>query len=316
MKTTARTFFLIFLVMLLSAPVMKAQPDKGHAHRFDPPWHEPKLDGEQFIAYGINNAPDFHGDINNPDLVIFFAGNQYMVVPELLEAFRKQYPQYKRVFAETIPPGIEEKQIEKGALILGDLRISLKPDIITAGKGSIEEKAKKGWFTRTEMYAKNKLAIMVRKGNPKGIKTLNDLGKDDVKVSMPNPEWEGIGDRITQAYENAGGKDLRNTIMKDKKDKGTTYLTKIHHRETPMRLMYDQSDAGPVWYSEAYYHANLTDHPIDMVTIDDKVNVQATYVAGQMKDAPNPEAAKAFMDFLVSDKAQQLYKKYGFETVK
>jgi len=232
-----------------------------------------------------------------------------------LEAFRKEYPQYKRVFAETIPPGIEDKQIKSGAIVIGNMRIDLKPDVVTAGKGKIEAQNKEGWFSGTNTYAKNKLAIMVKKGNPKNIKGIKDLGRADVMVSMPNPQWEGIASRIIKAYENAGGEDLKNTIMNDKVNKNTTYLTTIHHRQTPLRIMYDQSDAGPVWYSEAYYHSKLTDHPIDMVTIPDDVNVEATYMAGQMKTAPHPKAAKAFMDFLVSSKAQAIYKKYGFITV-
>lgn len=239
-----------------------------------------------------------------------------MAVPELLEAFKEANPKYKRVFAETIPPGIEESQVESGVLVVGNMRIDLKPDVITAGKGSIEERNKKGMFTKTVPYAKNKLAIMVQKGNPKNIKDLNDLGRPDVLVAMPNPEWEGIGNRIIKAYQNTAGEELSKTIMTDKVGKGTTYLTTIHHRQTPMRIMYGESDAGPVWISEAYYHSELTDHPIDMVELSDDINVEATYVAGQMKNAPHADAAKAFMDFLVSSKAQDIYKKYGFTSVK
>lgn len=83
-----------------------------------------------------------------------------------------------------------------------------------------------------------------------------------------------------------------------------------------MRLIYGESDAGTVWISEAYYRSKLTDHPIDMVELSDDINVEATYVAGQMKNAPHAEAAKAFMDFLVSSKAQDIYKKYGYTPVK
>lgn len=296
---------------------LHGQNTRDYQHHWDPPWDTLALsefsDATLFSVYGIDNLPDFHGDINNPDLVIFFAGNQYMVIPELLQAFRKEHPEYKRVFAETIPPGIEDKQIKSGALLIGNARITLKPDIVTAGKGKIMEQDSMGWFSQTTTYAKNKLAIMVYKGNPKNIKTLNDLGKPNIRVSMPNPQWEGIAGRITEAYENAGGKALKDQIMTKKNSKGTTFLTTVHHRQTPMRIMYKLSDAGPVWYSEAYYHSKLTDHPIDMVLIDDSVNVQAVYMAGQMKNAPHPEAAKTFMGFLTSATAKSIYKKYGFE---
>lgn len=313
--TNKVTIVISSLLIIFGMSMMKAQNTKDYEHRYDPPWDKIQHEGTLFIGYGIDNAPDFHGHINNPDLVIFFAGNQYMAVPELLEAFKKANPKFQRVFAETIPPGLEERQMESGKLVVGNMIIDLKPDVITAGKGSIVEKEKAGMFTQTAAYAKNKLAIMVKKGNPKNIKDLKDLERPDVLVSMPNPEWEGIGARIISAYENTGGKELSNAIMNDKVSKGTTYLTTIHHRQTPMRIMYDQSDAGPVWYSEAFYHAEMTNHPIDMVTLPDDINVQAIYSAGRMKNAPNPEAADAFMKFLVSKQAKDIYKKYGFTTV-
>lgn len=309
------TILVSAILLIFSISALNAQNTKDYEHRYDPPWDTMQAEGTLFIGYGIDNAPDFHGHINNPDLVIFFAGNQYMVVPELLEAFKQANPKFQRVFAETIPPGIEERQMESGALVLGNMVIDLKPDVITAGKGSIDDKHKEGMFTQTADYAKNKLAIMVQKGNPKNIKDLKDMERPDVLVSMPNPEWEGIGDRIIKAYENTGGKELANAIMNDKVTKGTTYLTTIHHRQTPMRIMYEQSHAGPVWYSEAYYHSEMTNHPIDMVTLPDNINVQTIYSAGRMKNAPNPEAADAFMKFMVSPKAKEIYKKYGFTTV-
>jgi ABC-type molybdate transport system substrate-binding protein len=101
--------------------------------------------------------------------------------------------------------------------------------------------------------------------------------------------------------------------MEDKVKDSTTYLTQIHHRQTPMRIMYHQSDAAPVWYSEAFYQVMIK-HPVDMVEIPASENVTATYVAGQMKNAPHVQAAKDFMDFLISPTAKAIYRKYGFTT--
>ena len=77
-------------------------------------------------------------------------------------------------------------------------------------------------------------------------------------------------------------------------------------------IMNGVTDAGPVWYSEAYYHQKLG-HPVQMIRIPEQENVTASYVAGILKNAPHPEAAKAFRDFLASQTARQIYKYYGFE---
>ena len=137
-------------------------------HRYDPPWNSPPTDGLQFTVPGIDNVPDLYGDITDPQLTIFFAGNQFMVLDDLLAAFKKAYPKYTRIFAETLPPGILAKQIVSGSVTIGNMRITHLPDVYTAGKSQIDEFVER--FSRVETYAKNNLAIMVRKGNPRQIK--------------------------------------------------------------------------------------------------------------------------------------------------
>ncbi|HVX50553.1 MAG TPA: substrate-binding domain-containing protein [Chitinophagaceae bacterium] len=280
-------------------------------HRFDPPWNTPPQSTLSFTIPGVDNVPDLFGDINDPQLVVFFAGNQFMCVDDLLEAFKKRYPRYQRIFVETLPPGILAKQIEGGSVTIGNMRITLKPDIYTAGKNTITKMA--SLFNDTLAYAWNKLAIMVQKGNPANIYGLKDLGKANIRVSMPNPAWEGIGKQIEAAYKKAGGDSLHDKIMVKKVETGTTWLTKIHHRQSPMRVLYGQSDAAPVWYSEVFYQQMLN-HPVDMIPIPDNENVTATYMAGLLKTAPHPGAARDFMQFLNSMEAKAIYRKYGFTT--
>ena len=299
---------LIIFLLLLSLPILS---NHSYAQTIYPPWHAPPAGGVQFIVPDIDNVPDLHGEIINPDLVVFFAGNQFMVVSELLEAFKSNLPKYQRIFVETLPPGILAQQIERGSLVVGNLKISLMPDVFTAGERRIHESKALGWFEETAPYAKNRLAIMIRKGNPKNIRSLEDLGRPDVRISMPNPNWEGIAENIIKAYNKAGGKKLEETIMVEKVKDRTTFLTHIHHRQTPIRIMTGESDAGPVWWTEAYFQ-KMIGNPIDLVEIPAKDNVVGTYVAAKMKNAPRKEAGHDFYQFLKGEKAQLIYKKYGF----
>lgn len=305
MKTITRAL-LILTIITTCSKLANAQD-----HRFDPPWNTPPQSKVMFTIPGVDNVPDLFGDINDPQLVVFFAGNQFMCIDDLLSAFKKRYPQYQRIFAETLPPGILAKQIAGGSITIGNMRITLKPDVYTAGKNKIDQMPE--YFSKTEPYAYNGLAILVQKGNPKAINGLKDLGRADVRVSMPNPEWEGIAKRIEEAYVKAGGEELRQQIMEVKVKDSSTYLTQIHHRQSPMRILYNQSDAAPVWYSEAFYQ-QMIGHPAEMIKIPENENITATYVAGQLKTAPHTQAAKDFMDFLVSPTAKAIYQKFGFTT--
>lgn len=281
----------------------------GQSTQFDPPWNNPPESALNFTVAGIDNIPDLYGDINDPQLVVFFAGNQFMCVDSLIAVFKRNYPAYQRIFVETLPPGILAKQIKGGSITIGNMRISLRPDIYTAGMKRVVEMMPDLMDTLT--YAHNRLAIMVHKGNPKGIHQLKDLGRPDVRVSMPNPAWEGIGGQIVKAYGKAGGSVLEKKIMESKVKDGSTILTKIHHRQTPLNILNKVSDAGPVWYSEPYYQQKIG-HPVDIINIPGSENITASYVAGILKNAPHPEAAKDFRTFLKSPEAKAIYRFYGF----
>jgi molybdate transport system substrate-binding protein len=302
-----RTTIVLANIFLASIFQVSAQ-DK---HRFDPPWNTPPKSAVEFTVPGINNVPDLYGDIENPQLVVFFAGNQFMCVDDLLAGFRRKHPEIQRIFVETLPPGILAKQIEGGSLTLGNLRITTKPDVYTAGKDRIQSMSHH--FSSIHTYAYNKLTLMVQKGNPKKMTGLKDLNNASLKISMPNPAWEGIGRQIEKAYRSVGGEALYNAVMKDKVNDGSTYLTRIHHRESPMRILYGESDVAPVWTSEVVYQ-KMIGHPVDEVVIPKEDNIRATYMAGQLKNAPHPKEAKLFVDFLTSEEAKSIYRKYGFET--
>lgn len=296
------------LLLATGGMVAAAQTD------YLPPWNPPPAGGVSFAQPPFDAIADLHGDIVDPQLTVFFAGNQFMVVHDLVEAFKQRYPRYQRVFVETLPPGILARQIDTGSLVMGNLRIALKPDVFTNGKGSIAELQKQhGWFAQTLDYARNPLAILVAKGNPKHIEGLQDLGRADVRVSMPNPQWEGIAKQIEAGYRKAGGDALDHAIMDGKVKDGSTYLTRIHHRESPLRILEGESDAAPVWSTEAYFQQQILHRPVETIAIPAAQNVTATYTAARMKSAPHQQAAADFMDFLATPQAQAIYRKYGFQ---
>lgn len=306
--------FVLLAALLGTAGTAQAASQTATQARPDylPPWNPPPQ-GMQFSVPPFDAIADLRGDLVDPQLTVFFAGNQFMVVHDLVAAFRRAYPQYPRVFAETLPPGILAKQIEGGVLVMGNLRIALKPDVYTAGRGAIDRLQKQhDWFAASADYARNPLAILVAKGNPKHIEGLQDLGRPDVRVSMPNPGWEGIAKQIEESCRKAGGAALEHAVMVAKVQDGSTFLTTIHHRQSPLRILQGESDAAPVWSTEAYFQQQILHRPVQTVAIPAAQNAIATYTAALLKAAPHPQAAKDFFDFMQSPAAQAVYRKYGF----
>src|SRR5258708_35393888 len=103
-------------------------------------------------------------------------------------------------------------------------------------------------------YVSNTRAIMLPKDNPAHVSGLADLGKPGVRLAMPNPEFEGIARQIQESLEKAGGSALADAVYKTKVKDGSTVLTHIHHRQTPLFLMQGLADAGAPWQSEAMFH--------------------------------------------------------------
>jgi hypothetical protein len=56
----------------------------------------------------------FHGDPESAQLRLFMAGNQFVVMDNLIAEFKKQYPKYQEIYYVTIPPGKELQWIRQG----------------------------------------------------------------------------------------------------------------------------------------------------------------------------------------------------------
>lgn len=264
----------------------------------------------EFSVPPVDQVLDLHGDPARAQLVIFMAGNQYMVMPALLGAFRARHPEIRSVFYETLPPGIVIRQVRAGVLSVGNLLISARPDVLLTGPRGMRNLQQMGKVSAWHAYASNTLAILVRAGNPLRIRSLRDLGRVNVRVVMPNPEWEGVAEQIEGAYAKAGGAHLVRTIMVTKLAAGTTILTRIHHRQTPLYLLDGRADAGPLWRSEALYQQRI--RPLEMVPIPEKESVHAQYDAAVVRDAPHASAARAFVTFVQSPQARAIFASYGF----
>jgi hypothetical protein len=201
--------------------------------------------GYEFHVADIDNVPDLHGNPADAQLVLFIGGNQFFVLPKLIAAFEQRHPGLRgHIFYETLPPGILRKQMASDSILtLGNLTLQAKPDVYEAGARVLQEMQQDGQVQDVVEYATNDLEIMVRAGNPKGIHSLNDLGRPDVRLSMPNSEWEGVAKQIAASLRKAGGDPLYKSVHEDKVKSGDTRLTEIHHRQTPMRVLSGQLDA-------------------------------------------------------------------------
>jgi molybdate transport system substrate-binding protein len=141
-------------------------------------------------------------------------------------------------------------------------------------------------------FASNLLAIVVEKGNPKGIRTLADLAGKDVKVVLAAEEVPA-GKYAKQVLDKAG---VTATPV-SQEDNVKAVVTKVSLGE---------ADAGIVYVTDVTAGGDK----VEGVDIPRDQNVLATYPIATVK--AGKDKAQAFMALVLSDQGQQVLRQYGF----
>lgn len=172
------------LASVLAIATMMASPSKAA-----------KDENKDYRTFYQDNRVEYGkiGDSYTAGLVLYLAGNQFMVMEELVKDFLGKHPAVNNVYVETIPPG----QILKGQLLkqgrINGQDTAMNPDVYASvNLGHLKKLKAKGLMDAYKIYTHNKLELMVAKGNPKQIKGPQDLARDDLVQSHPNPLTEGI----------------------------------------------------------------------------------------------------------------------------
>jgi ABC-type molybdate transport system substrate-binding protein len=304
----------------LCAPAFAQTPGAGSPDSHVPPWQHGRNNdalnrGVEFTIPQIDDLADFHGDLTDPKLVLFVGGNYFFAMAPLVAAFEADHPEYKaRLYWETIPPGLLIRQIKGGGKITsGNMTWTAKADVYLAGLQAVDKQIAAGVLAGEAVpYATNNLTIMVPAGNPGHVRGLADLARPDLKLAMPNPEFEGVARQIKAALQKAGGPALVKAVYETKVATGATQLTHIHHRQTPLFLMQGRVQAGVTWKSEALFQEQVG-NPISHVDIPPAQNATAIYAGAQVKGAAHPQAARAWLEFIRSPEALKILGRYGFK---
>ena len=270
--------------------------------------------GLEFTVPQIDDLQDFHGDPAHPKLTLYVGGNYFFAMPALVDVFERLHPAYRgSIYWETIPPGLLMVQLQAGGTItVGGMTWTVRPDVYLAGYRKVQQYVRAGLLEAPAVpYVTNTLTIMVPRGNPAHIHGLTDLAAPGLRLAMPNPRFEGIALQIQQALVKAGGERLLIAVYHTKVQDGSTLLTQIHHRQTPLWILQGRVQAAVTWQSEALYQEQAG-HPISQVAIPAAQNSTGVYAGATVAGAPHAGAARLWLQFLRSPAALAVFEHYGF----
>lgn len=242
-----------------------------------------------------NRLADLHGQVKDCDIVLSTAGNYHMALKELWnDVYLKDYVKdldIKTWYYTTSPP-ISPPQISNEIVQFGNLNMGCKPQV-AAGPGKLMKKLVKMGVTEgkpIKFLKNNGNVILVKKGNPKNIKTVWDLGRKDVTLVTPNPEMEpGSFGNFSGSIYNIAKKDanppkgmtaekLFNSIFnadqtgcstKQGDDKRCSWVSgkRIMHREQPWAVYSGNADAGFIFYHLALYFTRAFPDEFEIVPL-------------------------------------------------
>ena len=238
------------------------------------------------------------------ELHVFAAASMQESLDQVIEAYKAVAPEVA-VVATYDSSGTLKTQIQEGADC--DVSISAAPKQMNqldaeGGEENTEGLDLVNSATRLDLL-ENKVTLAVPEGNPKGIESFDQLAEllasGDVFLAMGNSDVP-VG-QYTQkifTYYGLNEETLASSGV-------LTYGSNV--KEVTTQVSEGTVDCGVIYATDAF-SAGLT--VVDEATAE--MCGQVIYPAAVMKNSANPDAAKAFLDFLSTDEAMACFEAVGF----
>ncbi|MEN6350013.1 MAG: molybdate ABC transporter substrate-binding protein [Syntrophomonas sp.] len=188
--------------------------------------------------------------------------------------------------------GSLQQQIEQGAPADVFLSAATKQMKALADKKLIIDNTNKNLL-------RNGIVLVVPKDSDK-IKSFNDL-KNAKIIALGQPESVPAGQY--------GKEVLTNMKLWDDLQSKMVYAKDV--RQVLAYVESGDADAGIVYSTDA----KISDKVKVVAVAEESTHTPVVYPAAVVKSSKNPDAARAFLAFLSSDKAKAVFEKYGFSVI-
>lgn len=159
------------------------------------------------------------------------------------------------------------------------------------------------------------VSISTRPGNPEGIESFDDLLTKDVEIITPNPATSGgakwnimaiYGSQIEAGKSEQEALDAVATVI------GKTSVLDDSARDSLQTFASGKGDVL-IGYENEAIQAQDEGIELDYVLPDSTLLIENP--GAVTTEAADPEAAQAFLDFIISDEGQQIFADHGYRPV-
>jgi sulfate/thiosulfate transport system substrate-binding protein len=192
--------------------------------------------------------------------------------------------------------------------------LSLAPDVDKLVEPGLVDA---GWAdTPTDGFVTNSVVVFaVRKGNPKNIRTWEDITEEGVEVITPNPFTSGGAKwNLMAAYgsQTAQGKSPEEALAFLHDVLANTPVQDKSAREALQTFSGGKGDVLLAYENEAITAQNAGIE-LDYVIPDQTILIENPVAV--VAESENPDTAKAFVDWLVTPEAQEIFASKGYRSV-
>jgi sulfate/thiosulfate transport system substrate-binding protein len=238
-----------------------------------------------------------------------------VVYDEVIPQFTKTGAGRGVSFRESFGASGDQSRAVEAGLAADVVTFSLEPDmtrLVKAGlvDASWAQNAHKGLVSRSVV------TFIVRKGNPKNIRTWDDLLKPGVKVLTPNPFTSGAAKwNLLAGYgAKSGGGENPEAGLGFLRELITEHVA-VQDKSGREALQNFASGTGDVLlsYENEAITAQRKGQKVDYVVPDETILIENPIAV--VKSSKRPQQAKAFLDYALSAPAQQRFAEWGYRPV-
>ena len=161
---------------------------------------------------------------------------------------------------------------------------------------------KEGLFGEHATVGYNQMALMVQKGNPKGVKPdPRELLRKDLVAIVGNAESGSVGQEAKHILDGLG---IYPRVVKQ-----AAFLAP-DSRSLVNAMKKGEADVTLNWRATGFFPDNVG--KLDVIDLDPKLARPQALMLIQLKSSRSPEAARRFLAYAAGDEGQAIFRKHGF----
>jgi molybdate transport system substrate-binding protein len=236
-------------------------------------------------------------------LTVFAASSLAEAFTELGKQFEAKHPGAKLIYNFAGSQQLA-RQLAQGAPadVFASANQEQMDAVIQAGRISAEQ---------SSALVGNSLVVIFAQPNLGNIRQLQDLASPGLKLVLADKNAP-VGRYSLDFLEKAStrpdfGANFKDHVLKNV----VSYEENV--RAVLTKISLGEADVGIVYTSDISQQAA---HNVGVLEIPDDLNMEAIYFIAPVQDSQRADLARAFVNFVLTPKSQELLAKYGFQPVK